>query len=174
MARDGAGWRRAVPSPEPQAVVELISFARLLEKHTTLICGEGRPRGGGCAGALDRRRSSDRQGSPHVPLLGITLHADRLLIRTDVSSVMLDYGTPTQSALRHADLDELAGMSFPASRCDPRLRPVDALSRRPACRPRSGPSTMPGGFCSGDTGTQITGPAAPQTDPRRAAGFSSR
>ena len=120
----GAGrcWlaaRRALTRAASRGGAHLLCQARLLEEHTTLICGEGRPRGGGCAGALDRRRSSDRQGSPHVPLLAITLHADRLLIRTDVSSVMLDYGTPTQSALRHADLDELAGMSFPASRCDP-------------------------------------------------------
>lgn len=41
VARDGAGWRYVVPSAEPQAVVELISFARLLEEHTTLICGGG-------------------------------------------------------------------------------------------------------------------------------------
>ena len=34
---------------------------------------------------------------------------------------MLDYGTPTQSALRHADLDELAGMSFPAGSMGPKI-----------------------------------------------------
>lgn len=83
---------------------------------------------------------------------------------------MLDYGTPTQSALRHADLDELAGMSFPAGSMGPKIE---------ACRRFVATTGMPasigsGGFSSGDTGTQITGPAAPQTDPRRAAGFSSR
>lgn len=160
VARDGAGWRRVVPSPEPQAVVELSSFARLLEEHTTLICGGGGgapvvqdPEGRltGVEAVIDKDLTS--------ALLATTLAADRLLILTDVSSVMLHYGTPTQSALRHASLDELARMSFPAGSMGPKIEACRRFVTATGKPASIGSIDDAGLLLTGEAGTQITGGA---------------
>jgi Amino acid kinase family len=57
-----------------------------------------------------------------VPALpAITLHADRLLILTDVPAVMAHFGTSLETALRHLDLDELARLQFPVGSMGPKI-----------------------------------------------------
>lgn len=54
-------------------------------------------------------------------MLGIAVHADRLLVLTDVTAVMTDFGTPNARPLRKLGLDELADMSFPAGSMAPKI-----------------------------------------------------
>ena len=41
IARDGEGWRRVVPSPEPHRIFELRPIHWLLEKGVVVICAGG-------------------------------------------------------------------------------------------------------------------------------------
>jgi carbamate kinase len=49
------------------------------------------------------------------------LHADRLLVLTDVSAVMRDFGTPMASPLTRVTLAEVAGIHFPAGSMGPKI-----------------------------------------------------
>ena len=135
VAADGPGWRRVVPSPEPQAILEIGSLAVLLEQHTTLICG-----GGGGAPVVEE--AGQLRGVEAVvdkdltaAVLAISLQADMLLILTDVSTVMLGYGTEHQAAIRDVDLNDLAKLSFPAGSMGPKIeacRRFVAATNQPA------------------------------------------
>lgn len=121
VAADGPGWRRVVPSPEPQEILDIASLAALLKQHTTLICG-----GGGGAPVVEE--AGQLRGVEAVvdkdltaAALAISLQADMLLILTDVSAVMLDYGTEHQAAIRDVDLNDLAKLSFPAGSMGPKI-----------------------------------------------------
>lgn len=135
VAADGPGWRRVVPSPEPQEILEIGSLAVLLEQHTTLICG-----GGGGAPVVEE--AGQLRGVEAVvdkdltaAVLAISLQADMLLILTDVSTVMLGYGTEHQAAIRDVDLNDLAKLSFPAGSMGPKIeacRRFVAATNQPA------------------------------------------
>jgi carbamate kinase len=102
----GRGWRRVVPSPEPLRVVECDSIAAVASAGTIVIaCG-----GGGIpvvdrAGALhgiDAVIDKDRASA----LLATGIHADRLVILTDVDAVYRDFRTPSERAVRELTPDE--------------------------------------------------------------------
>jgi len=109
IALDGRGHlRRVVPSPRPLAIHELSTIRTLLLRGTIVIaCG-----GGGAPVYFD----NERQGWEGVDavvdkdlaaaVLARDLDAELLLILTDVDAVYLDWGKPTQRALRHLSVDE--------------------------------------------------------------------
>src|SRR5437764_11319415 len=102
LARDGTGFRRAVPTPEPLAVVELPTIRRLVDAGVVVICAGG---GGipvsvdasgtlrGVAAVIDKDRSA--------ALLATVLDADVLLLLTDVPAVVSDWGTAFARSLRY-------------------------------------------------------------------------
>ena len=172
VAADGLGWRRVVPSPEPQDIVELSSMAALLGQHTTLICG-----GGGGAPVVQEAGGQLRGVEAVVDkdltsaLLAISLEADMLLILTDVSAVMIEYGTTRQTALRHADLDELETMSFPAGSMGPKVeacRRFVAATGNPAAIGSIKDAPL---LLTGEAGTRIT-PAASRSGGADSTGAS--
>jgi carbamate kinase len=90
MRQDGDAWRRVVPSPEPQGIVELATIARLVDDGCLVIAAGG---GGVPVGP-------DHQGVEAVvdkdlatALLAVHLKAATLLLLTDVPAVMRDHGT---------------------------------------------------------------------------------
>ncbi|MBG9791563.1 carbamate kinase [Paenibacillus dendritiformis] len=94
------GWRRVVPSPRPQAIVEAEAVRRLLELNQIVIaCGGGgipvvRQEDGAYAGVeavIDKDFSSCK--------LAREIEADVLLILTDVEHVYAGYGGPEQRPL---------------------------------------------------------------------------
>lgn len=120
LAEDsGRGYRRLVPSPEPQAVVELDSIRTLLGSGAAVVAA-----GGG--GIPVVRRCGRLEGADAVidkdlasALLAERLEAARLVILTQVPAVYRGYGTPEQepvSELRpgrdDALLDELSAGSM--------------------------------------------------------------
>jgi carbamate kinase len=148
--------------PEPQEVVELSSIARLLDESTTLICGGG----GGAPVVMDT--AGHLNGVEAVidkdltsALLAISLLADKLLILTDVSAVMLDYGTPSQSPLRHAHLDELAAMSFADGSMGPKVEACRRFVEATGNTAAIGSIDEAALLLTGEAGTQISGPPAP-------------
>ncbi len=127
-ARDGAGFRRVVASPQPQRVLGLDPIRWLLA-HQALVIAAG---GGGIPVALGADGRT-RHGVDAVidkdlcsGLLAAELNADCLVIATDVDAVYLDWGQPGQRALRHVSPAELAGHRFPAGSMGPK---VEAASR---------------------------------------------
>jgi carbamate kinase len=122
VAADGAAWRRVVPSPQPQRIVEQVSIRRLVEMGTVVICGGG---GGapvieedtgqlvGVAAVVDKDLTA--------ATMAIDLAADRLLVLTDVSAVMRDFGTLSATPLDRLTLAELADMHFPSGSMGPKI-----------------------------------------------------
>jgi carbamate kinase len=95
----GRGWRRVVPSPIPQRIVEIPSVKRLWD--TTIVIAAG---GGGIPvienmdgsltgveAVIDKDLAAER--------LAEDIGADILLILTEVDKVSLNFGKPDQKAL---------------------------------------------------------------------------
>ncbi len=104
----GRGWRRVVPSPQPQQIVELEVIQALLYAGTVVIAVGGggipvvsTPDGSheGVAAVIDKDVASSR--------LATLLGADLLLISTAVERVCLRFGQPDQQALDRVTLPEL-------------------------------------------------------------------
>ena len=104
----GRGWRRVVPSPLPQKIVE-IGAVRLLWDHAIVItCGGGgvpvveNPDGRleGVAAVIDKDFAAE--------LLAEQVAADALLILTEVEKVAIRFGKPDQEDLGHLNLAEAA------------------------------------------------------------------
>ena len=128
MAPDGQGWRRVVASPQPQRVLGLEPIRWLLAQQALVIAAGG----GGIPVALGEDGRS-RHGVDAVidkdlcsGLLARELDADCLVIATDVNAVYLDWGQPSQHALRQVSPAELARHTFPAGSMGPK---VEAASR---------------------------------------------
>ncbi len=108
MEDAGRGWRHCVPSPEPRQVINLHVIEALLAAGTVVIAGGG----GGIPVVRDAR--GDWRGVQAVvdkdltsALLAASLGIRDLLILTSVERVALDYGSPTERALRKVTLSEL-------------------------------------------------------------------
>jgi carbamate kinase len=121
LAADGTSWRRVVPSPEPREILEMETARTLLSTGSVVICG-----GGG--GAPVVQDSGQLRGVEAVvdkdltsALLAEAVHADRLLLLTDVPAVLRDYGTPAATSIRRVRIEEVAQMSFPAGSMGPKI-----------------------------------------------------
>jgi carbamate kinase len=96
----GRGWRRVVPSPLPQAIIELEAVRELLDASiTTVTVG-----GGGIP--VVRNEEDELQGVAAVidkdyasSLLARSIGADLFLISTAVEQVYLNFGKPEQKAI---------------------------------------------------------------------------
>ena len=96
----GRGWRRVVPSPRPQQIIELDAVKTLLDKGMVVITVGG---GGipvirdeqealkGIAAVIDKDFASS--------LLAQKIGADLFLISTAVEQVYLNFGQPDQKAI---------------------------------------------------------------------------
>ena len=96
----GRGWRRVVPSPLPQEIVELDAVRELLNAGiiTITVGGGGIP--------VIRNEDGDIQGVAAVidkdyasSLLARFINADLLLISTAVEQVYLNFGKPDQKEI---------------------------------------------------------------------------
>lgn len=130
---------------------------RLLDAGTVVICG-----GGGGAPVTDDGAGRLRGAEAVVDkdatsaLLAIAVHADRLLVLTDVPAVMAHFGTPQAVPLDRLDLDEAAGPRFPAGSMGPKIaacRHFTASTGRPAA---IGSLSDAAAVLAGTAGTTIT------------------
>lgn len=102
----GRGWRRTVPSPVPQRVLELPAIRALLAAGYTVIAGGGggvpvaESRDGlvGVEAVIDKDTSS--------ALLANQLDADILLISTAVNGVAINFNTPHETWLSKITVTE--------------------------------------------------------------------
>jgi carbamate kinase len=122
VARDGARFRRVVPSPAPVAIVERDTIAALCDDGVVVICAGG----GGIPVAVDG--SGRRSGVEAVvdkdrvaALLGRELGADGLLLLTDVDGVYDDFGTDEAALVRDVDVDALENRRFDPGSMGPKV-----------------------------------------------------
>jgi carbamate kinase len=115
-------WRRVVPSPAPQRVLEMDVLRLLLAQGVTVICGGG---GGipvikingawvGTEAVIDKDLSSS--------LIAHELQADVLLLLTDVPGVARNFSEMKPQWLRHTSPETLATLKLPAGSMGPKVQ----------------------------------------------------
>ncbi|MEU7987768.1 carbamate kinase [Streptosporangium canum] len=119
---DGQYWRRVVPSPAPQRVVETRLIRRLVRDHVLTICA-----GGGGIPVI-RNEKGRLQGVEAVidkdltgSVLAEALEADVFMMLTDVPRVARNFGTPQQEDIAHTTPHELRAEEFPAGSMGPKV-----------------------------------------------------
>jgi carbamate kinase len=122
MVPDGLHFRRAVASPRPKSILEIIVIRMLIEKGVTVICAGGggipviRQKDGshiGIEAVIDKDHASG--------LLAREINAEALLLLTDVDGVYLDWGTPQQRRLVSVTPIELNTHSFASGSMAPKV-----------------------------------------------------
>jgi len=128
VRQDGSRWRRVVPSPEPAELLDLPTIRILLDGAAIVVCA-----GGGGVPVVAENGTRRTHGVEAVvdkdltaSLLARQLHADALLLLTDVAAVADGYGTAQARPIRRATPAELRARSFPAGSMGPK---IDAVCR---------------------------------------------
>lgn len=122
IAADTTGWRRVVPSPAPERILETDTVHELLNSGTLVICAGG----GGVPVTADQDTGALTGAEAVVDkdltaaLLAEDLKADFLLILTDVPCVYAGYGTPDQRPVLGATPAELRRGGFPDGSMGPK------------------------------------------------------
>ena len=150
------GLRRVVPSPLPQRILGLRAIKVLVEAGVCVICagGGGIPVVRGDADAMEGVEAvidKDRTAA----LLAQELHADALLMLTDVAAVMRDWGTETEAAIRSVTPDALDKMTFAAGSMGPKISAASAFVRAGGTMAGIGQLQDARAILEGRAGTQI-------------------
>ena len=116
------GWRRAVPAPAPERILESDTVRVLLETGTVVVCSGG----GGVPVVADEVTGALRGMDAVVDKdlaaarLAEELKADFLLVLTDVPNLYADYGTPDQRPVLDTTPAELRDARYPQESVGPK------------------------------------------------------
>lgn len=122
VARDGDGFRRVVPSPEPRRVREIRTLRLLVDAGVVVVCSGGggipvmvTPSGAirGVEAVIDKDLSA--------ALVARDLGADLLLLLTDVEGVWADWKKPSARLIRETTPAELRAGDFAAGSMGPKV-----------------------------------------------------
>lgn len=89
-------------------------------------------------------------------MLAKELHADVFAMVTDVDAVYVDYGKPTQRALRTILPTELAGYAFPAGSIGPKVESACDFAQATGNSAIIGSLSNVAGLVNGTAGTRVT------------------
>ena len=122
IARDGAHFRRVVPSPRPQRILELDVIEMLVSQGVIVICagGGGIPvicRADGSVAGVEAVIDKDLASC----LLARELSADALLMLTDVDAVYVHWGEPQARRMRRISPQALREFSFAPGSMGPKV-----------------------------------------------------
>ena len=155
---DGDKWRRVVASPEPKRIFELRPIKWLLERNTVVIAAGG----GGIPAAYEPGADRKLGGIECVidkdlatELLARELGADLYVMLTDADAVYVDWGKPTQRAIRRASPDALAAMKFAAGSMGPKVEAACRFVRATGKRAAIGELSDLSRILAGEAGTTI-------------------
>ncbi len=171
--RDGADWRRVVPSPEPRQIVEIQPITWLLDQGAVVLCA-----GGGGVPTMD---PSSRPGTLFgveavidkdltSELLAEEVRADLFLMATDVDGVYLHWGSPAQRRLGRVTPEELACYEFAAGSMEPKVVAATRFAAKTGRRAAIGALADLAAIAAGQAGTNVV----PQKAGRSRATNSSR
>jgi carbamate kinase len=161
MAPDGDKFRRVVASPLPQRIFQIRPVKWLLEHGCIVICagGGGIPTMYGSDGKLhgveavvDKDRAS--------ALLARELEADLFIMATDAEAVYLDWGKPTQRAIRRVPPRLLDPELFAAGSMGPKVEAAVEFAMRTGKTAAIGALADVERIARGEAGTLVTGEAA--------------
>ena len=111
IAADGAGFRRVVAIPKPKRIFEIRAIRSLVERGVIVICAGG----GGIPTMYDDRGK---------------LHADLLVIATDVDGVYRGWDTSDQLHVGRMFADEVATLDLPPRSMGPKVEAACRFARR--------------------------------------------
>ena len=159
VKQDGDKWRRVVPSPMPRRVFELRAIKWLLE-HNTIVIAAG---GGGIPTMYEPGADRKLIGVECVidkdfatTLLARELGADLLVILTDADAVYVDWGKPSQKAIRRTSPDAISALSFPAGSMGPKVKAACWFVQQTGNRAAIGALADLGKIMAGEAGTTVT------------------
>lgn len=164
IAPDNDGWRRGVASPKPLRIMEAQVLAFLIERGVTVICAGG---GGipvieldnGSIAGVEAVIDKDLASS----LLARQLHADLLLMLTDVDAVYLDWGTPKARVLGYAKASDLSADDFATGSMQPKIAAAIEFTRATGNPSAIGRLEDTVGIVAGTRGTLIVADGMPPT-----------
>ncbi|WP_043638561.1 carbamate kinase [Nonomuraea candida] len=154
---DGPHWRRVVPSPAPQRVVETRLIRRMMGEGVIVVCAGGggvpvirdeRGRLAGVEAVVDKDLTT--------AMLAEALECDAFLSLTDVPHVMRDFGTPRQSGIGHTTPHELRALDFPAGSMGPKVEAVCRFVETTGDMAAIGRLEEAGRILAGTSGTIVT------------------
>jgi carbamate kinase len=158
FGQDGTSWRRVVPSPEPQHIMEIEPIMWLLERGAVVVCA-----GGG--GTPTVHPSSGPRGLVAVEavidkdlaagLLAEDVAADLLIMATDVDGVYLGWGQLGQRRLDEVTVAELAGHRFEAGSMHPKVQAAIRFARHTGHRAAIGALEDISAIAAGKAGTNV-------------------
>jgi carbamate kinase len=156
--QDGTAWRRVVPSPQPQQILEIEPIMWLIERGAVVVCAGG--------GGIPTMQSSSIDGALSgveavidkdlaSELLSEDIAADLFVMATDVDGVYLDWGTPDQRKLAEVTPEDLARHQFPAGSMGPKVEAATRFVVKTGRRAAIGSLTDIGGIVAGVAGTNV-------------------
>jgi len=157
VAADGDHWRRVVPSPEPQAIVESPTIALLVDAWVLVICAGG--------GGVPVVVSPD--GATHgveavvdkdltAALLAQQLNADALLLLTDVPAVMTGWGTDDERPIAAASPEMLRALEFTPGSMAPKVEAACRFAEQSGGTAHIGALEDAASIVAGITGTLVS------------------
>lgn len=156
FAADGDTFRRVVASPEPQRIFEIGPIRTLVDAGTVVVCAGG----GGIPTMYDA--SGKLRGVEAVidkdlasALLAEQLHADLLVIATDVDGVYTGWGTPDRKRLSRVTPDELDALEFAEGSMGPKVQAACRFVRNTGREAVIGALTDIAGIVAGQAGTRV-------------------
>jgi len=157
VAADGDYFRRVVPSPQPKEIIELPIIRALLSEGTVVICG-----GGGGIPVI-RGKDNHLQGIEAVidkdnttSLIAEKLHADMLIILTDVPAVCENFGKSDEKRIKKASPDHLSTMPFARGSMGPKVTATSRFVKNTNKKAAIGKLTEVLDILEGKSGTTIT------------------
>jgi carbamate kinase len=169
VVKTKGGWRRVVPSPRPQTIVERDMIRALVSAgHLVIAAGGGGPPVyrhptlglEGIDAVIDKDRAA--------AILGRDIGAEALVILTDVDAVYLDYGEPGQRAVRRLTVsqaeDLLAAGELGSGSMAPKVEAAADFVRRGGKRAIIARLDQGGEAVAGRAGTEIVPDAEPEDD----------
>jgi carbamate kinase len=157
--QDGDKWRRVVPSPMPKRIFELRPIKWLLERNTIVIAAGG----GGIPTMYEPKANRKLVGVECVidkdfatELLARELSADLFVVLTDADAVYVDWGKPTQKAIRRASPEGISAFKFPAGSMGPKVEAACRFAQATGKSAAIGALADLSRIISGDAGTTVT------------------
>ena len=122
VAPDGNVYRRVVPSPEPQQIIELPTIQLLVKVGALVVCA-----GGGGIPVIVTPAGSIRGVEAVIDkdlataLLATELQADALLLLTDVDAVYTNWNTTEAQPIKRITPQQLRNYSFAPGSMQPKV-----------------------------------------------------